>query len=652
MPEPIIDAPDKPDPPPDAGANIASDFGASTLTGSFDAPRPSEWGAEPKSSASDVSNLVSQITGLMPTPEQQEKMRTAHETQLLAQIRDRENFEREEKGYDDQYRSKMDQMLAAESWTGDEKPWDPKTMAPQPTSLWEKIGSPGFIFAMLAGSFSALPMNSALMGGAAAMNAINVGDMDAYEKSYTVWKDNIQLALKRHQQEHQEFEDIMSVWEKDHALARQRLEEHLNKYGDYGKLAMLRAGYDPDLMDAVAGQAKAAESLSKLIPEMEEQHALHMGITDELKAGKKPLEAYTNTLKKIQEAKSAVKLPGLTQSEAATVDQRASELKAEADAKGAPITEGQARIKAMAEVSEARGAGKGGGKAQLDQIAIMGRAQELQDKAKAEGKELPPYKAIEQAQSEHKRGAAGALEVTPEGDTKPPPEFSQQTWDMNSDIYRATGHLPTLGIGGTSIKQGLYAHALFREQEKGGSVGTMQARWATNKGLEKALSQAEVNNAAVEAFARNAELNSSALLGLAKKVDKTGVRVFERWRRAGGRAVTGDPDVTNFDAQVNIWRNEIAKLTTSPNLGGQITVHAQEEAKAYAGTDWTMDQIKGTVNLFRADGQRRKQSIEEEIGKLQNQIAGSLETTPGATAPAVPEADLGGPKIKSIERVQ
>jgi hypothetical protein len=213
---------------------------------------------------------------------------------------------------------------------------------------------------------------------------------------------------------------------------------------------------------------------------------------------------------------------------------------------------------------------------------------------------------------------------------------------MQADQYRQTGAMPSLGLGGAQVKEGLAAHAYYREEKAGGTIGTMQARWAVSKGLAKALSGFEVQNASVEAFSRNADLNSAKLVQLGQLVDKNGTRVFERWQRWVRGQYKGDADVTNFDAQVGIWRTEVAKIVTNPNLTGQLTVHAMEESKAYAGTDWTLSQIEGTVKLFRGDAERRKRSIAEETQKLQYQIAHLVDTMPGKDEipPAATPEDL------------
>jgi len=104
-----------------------------------------------------------------------------------------------QKRQDDAYAQRQERMLAQEGATMEDlKPWNAeKELNSRKTDLWEQFGSPGFVIAMLASAFTAMPMTSALNAGAAAMNAINQGDMDKYTKAFDAWKENSNLTLKR-----------------------------------------------------------------------------------------------------------------------------------------------------------------------------------------------------------------------------------------------------------------------------------------------------------------------------------------------------------------------------------------------------------------------------------------------------------------------
>jgi hypothetical protein len=606
--------------------------------------------------------------------------------------------EKNYKDREDRYRKAHERAADAIAFDpADLKPWNAQeALAATKHNLWEEFGSPGFVFAMMASAFTAYPMVSALNGGAAAMNAINQGDMDAYNTAFDAWKENSKLVVDRHRMEQDYFNDIDKLrtdnfedWKNETAIG-------LAKFNDERSLMLLHMGMFPELDEARKGKAAAVVEMQKAkdaieeneikrqivmnaitgddgkirpeykehperIAELEgyakramtaptngEEAALNAVLLSPdfpLKSNEEKAKAIADAMRPIYEAKAAGRVAGLSATDAANVTKRAGEIMQAAADKGEPITEGQAYNLAREELENSKSAAKGDPLKRAQGAAVLQRAEKIYQDAQDKGEPITHDQALARAIDTFRKESAGALEVTPDGDTKPPPGISPPVWDMQADQYRQTGAMPSLGLGGAQVKEGLAAHAYYREEKAGGTIGTMQARWAVSKGLAKALSGFEVQDANVEAFSRNAELNSAVLIQLAKKVDKTGVPAFERWIRWSRGQYKGDADVTAFNAQVNTWRTEIAKIITNPNLNGQLTVHAMEESKRYAGEDWSLGQIEKTVNLFKGDAERRKQSITEERQKLAYQIAHLVDQMPGkeeipsVTAPTWLSAD-------------
>jgi hypothetical protein len=413
--------------------------------------------------------------------------------------------------------------------------------------------------------------------------------------------------------------------------------------GDDGKI---RPEYKehPERIAELEGYAKRAMTA----PTNAEEAALNAILLQPdfpLKSNEEKAKAIADGMRPIYEAKAAGRAYGLSQADAAWLERRAKQLQDDATSRGETLSEPQAYSIARGELENQKASSRGDPLKREQTAAVLDRAAKIEEDAAAKGEHIDHADALTRAIAEFKQKSKGGLELTSEGDTKPPPGTAQATWDFDADTFRQTGVMPSLGLGGSEYKAGLRNHAAFRELQAGGSEGTMQARWAISKGLAKALSGFYVQEAAVEAFSRNAELNSAVLLQLAKKVDKTGVPAFERWVRWSKGQYKGDDDVTAFNAQVVTWRNEIAKIVTNPNLNGQLTVHAMEESKAYAGSDWSANQIVKTVSLFKGDAERRKQSITEEKQKLSYQIAHLVDQMPGkeeipsVTAPTWLSAD-------------
>jgi len=173
--------------------------------------------------------------------------------------------QRDQQQRDSQYRDRMDRMVTAEGVTADDlKPWNAqKELAEHKTDLWSQFGSPGFIIAMLGSAFTAQPMNSALQSGAAAMDAINAGDMKAYDKAFEAWKENSNLTIKRLDLEHQQIADIDHLRTSNLAEWRVQMETLLQKFGDERKLALLHNGYYPEVVSAQEGEAQAKPAIIK-----------------------------------------------------------------------------------------------------------------------------------------------------------------------------------------------------------------------------------------------------------------------------------------------------------------------------------------------------------------------------------------------------
>jgi hypothetical protein len=256
------------------------------------------------------------------------------------QIGETSAMDRDQERRAGQYRERMDQMITQEGATArDLHPWDAqKELAEHKTDLWSQFGSPGFVISMLASAFTAQPMNTALNAGAAAMNAINQGDMQAYNKQFAAWKENSDLTIKRLNQEHQEFADIDKLRSTDLEEWRTKTQALLAKFGDQRKLALLENGYYPELLQAQDGEFTAGRNLAEAQEAIIQNKALidslnghpaqpgeevtHKDAKGTPMAGGDPryfkgtdqLGAYTDALKKINEAKFPYRTgsPGVT----------------------------------------------------------------------------------------------------------------------------------------------------------------------------------------------------------------------------------------------------------------------------------------------------------------------------------------------------
>ena len=158
---------------------------------------------------------------------------------------------------------------------------------------------------------------------------------------------------------------------------------------------------------------------------------------------------------------------------------------------------------------------------------------------------------------------------------------------------------------------------------------------------------------AITAFEKTAIRNGKILIELADKVDTTGLPVAERWIRAGRKAIGGDPDVARFDAQMNLYRAEAARILTQPNLSGVLTDTARKEMEEVIRNSATAPQIRGVVNLLERDFLNRKETLEEQIGAIRTRM--SQRVGPGGgggVAPAQPAAAPASPQAPAAPAAQ
>jgi len=139
---------------------------------------------------------------------------------------------------------------------------------------------------------------------------------------------------------------------------------------------------------------------------------------------------------------------------------------------------------------------------------------------------------------------------------------------------------------------------------------------ANMAGQSAALTKMIGMKQSIEQFENTALKNGDVLVKLAEKVDQTGVPVIERWTRAGRRSVAGDVAVSNFNIQMQLWRTEVAKILTNPNMTGILSDSSRAEVAAALGDNATYPQIKAANELLKGDFSRRSSAIDEQIATI------------------------------------
>lgn len=149
----------------------------------------------------------------------------------------------------------------------DVQPWTQKRPENDPIRTFGSLGS---IFAQIASAFTNQPMNNALEGSAAAMNAMRQGDLAAYQDAHQTWKDNTSLALRRHEVQRQDYQDALDLMKTDLSSGQAKLTMLSAKYGDDAVAAMNQAGLYKDMNQVLEARQKSALGLLGVMPRLEQ----------------------------------------------------------------------------------------------------------------------------------------------------------------------------------------------------------------------------------------------------------------------------------------------------------------------------------------------------------------------------------------------
>lgn len=126
------------------------------------------------------------------------------------------------------------------------------------TDPLQAFGSLGSVFGILASAFTHAPMENALNASAGAMNAIKAGDRESYERAHEAWKQNMDIAFKRHQQEREHYLDAFTLMDNNMRLGEAKVNAALNQYGDEKGLLLAKLGMWPELYKLIDDRNRTA----------------------------------------------------------------------------------------------------------------------------------------------------------------------------------------------------------------------------------------------------------------------------------------------------------------------------------------------------------------------------------------------------------
>lgn len=212
--------------------------------------------------------------------------------------------------------------------------------------------------------------------------------------------------------------------------------------------------------------------------------------------------------------------------------------------------------------------------------------------------------------------------------------------DVAALNYKKTGVMPALGMGDKTTRTRIINRAaeLTPADETRITAGgtNIAANKADFKASADSLTALTKQRNAIAAFENTAGKNIDLFLAQAGKVVDTGSPLANTAVRFATGKLLGSPDQAAYDAARQVAVNEIAKITSNPNLSGTLSDSARKEVEAFNPSNATLKQSVAVMRLLRQDMGNRATSLDDQIAQVNDTLHGKTAAPPPATAAAVP----------------
>jgi hypothetical protein len=134
----------------------------------------------------------------------------------------------------------------------------------------QSFGSLGAIFGIMASAFTKTPMTSAMNAAAAAMNAVKANKDEEYKQAYSAWKDSVQIALDRHKEQQEAYNNALEKMKTDATIGSSLIRNLAAKYNDPAMMMYNEAGMWDKLENLHLARERAAVGMAAAMPKIEE----------------------------------------------------------------------------------------------------------------------------------------------------------------------------------------------------------------------------------------------------------------------------------------------------------------------------------------------------------------------------------------------
>lgn len=218
-----------------------------------------------------------------------------------------------------------------------------------------------------------------------------------------------------------------------------------------------------------------------------------------------------------------------------------------------------------------------------------------------------------------------------------PSVLSDDALNAVTDVFLKTGNLPALGIGSATIREAIFnrAGAILAGKHPAPTIGDpLVASRAAFTALQGSLTQLQRQRASVGAFEGTALKNLELFEDRAKPIIDSGSPWVNTPLRAVATQGFGSSDLAAYNAARQVALTEISRVISNPNMTGVLSDEARGQVSSLIGPNATLAQLYAATGVLKQDMENRKDSLDEEIKSVSDQVRRGAIGPPSAPSGA------------------
>jgi len=213
------------------------------------------------------------------------------------------------------------------------------------------------------------------------------------------------------------------------------------------------------------------------------------------------------------------------------------------------------------------------------------------------------------------------------------PAMTPAAQAIYDDFLRKTGQAIAIprGPGGAQVVGSLNRLGA-QATATGGDTPDLAGNKANFAADKTSLTKMQGMRDAVVTFEKTANANLDLFVKNAAKLPDTGVPWLNTPLREIDLKGLGNADVAAVNAARQVANNEIAKVTSNPNLTGALSDSARHEVEAFNPANATFAQTLQVANILKTDMANRHKFLDQGLAEIHGRMKGAGSTAPAAAS--------------------